>query len=90
LFRVLEDTRPPPDDTLPQTGVSLEWERLLATAFISTAGYGTRASTVVLVQHSGEVTFVERNFAPGGTLTETRSIELRPDASVRLATANPS
>jgi uncharacterized protein with NRDE domain len=90
LFRVLEDTNPPPDDALPQTGVSLEWERLLATAFISTADYGTRASTVVLVHRSGEVTFIERNFAPGGTPAETRSIELRPEGSAYLATANPS
>lgn len=88
LFRVLEDTRPPPDDALPHTGVSLEWERLLATAFISTAGYGTRASTVVLVQRSGEVTFIERNFAPGGTLAETRSAELRPEGSARLTAAD--
>jgi uncharacterized protein with NRDE domain len=79
LFEVLGDKQTPPDEALPQTGVSLEWERVLATAFISADGYGTRASTVVLVDHAGGVTFVERNFAPGGIATETRRI-LLPDA----------
>ena len=76
LFEVLGDKQAPPDEALPQTGVSLEWERVLATAFISADGYGTRASTVVLVDHAGGVTFVERNFAPGGAPTETRRIAL--------------
>jgi uncharacterized protein with NRDE domain len=89
LFRLLADTQLPPDDALPRTGVSLEWERLLGTAFISTSGYGTRASTVVLVQHSAEVTFIERNFAPGGILAEVRSIELGAEGSSRLLAANP-
>jgi uncharacterized protein with NRDE domain len=89
LFRLLEDTELPPDDALPRTGVSLEWERVLSTAFISTGGYGTRASTVVLVQPSAKVTFTERNFAPGGILAEVRSIELGAEGSSPLLRAYP-
>jgi uncharacterized protein with NRDE domain len=76
LFEALGDRRAPADETLPQTGVSLEWERVLATAFINTDGYGTRASTVVLIDHAGEVTFIERTFSPEGMPTETRRIAL--------------
>ena len=88
LFHILGDTYVPADEELPSTGVSREWERLLASAFISTSAYGTRASTVVLVDHAGAVTFIERNFAPGGVLAETRRIELfatgfvQPPASI--------
>jgi uncharacterized protein with NRDE domain len=76
LFSILGDTHVPADEALPRTGVSLEWERLLASAFISTSAYGTRASTVVLIDNAGAVTFIERNFAPGGVVAETRRIEL--------------
>ena len=76
LFQILQDTHVPADEALPSTGVSLEWERLLASAFISTSAYGTRASTVVVIDNAGAVTFIERNFAPGGVLAETRCVEL--------------
>ena len=48
LFHLLKDDRPAPDEALPRTGVSLEWERLLSAAFIRAPSYGTRSSTVVV------------------------------------------
>lgn len=59
LLALLRDDRPAADDALPQTGVSLEWERLLSSAFIRANGYGTRCSTIVLFGHDGEVSFSE-------------------------------
>src|SRR5262245_22091000 len=78
LFEALADTHSPPDQELPSTGVSLEWERALGRAFIRTPDYGTRASTVVLMERSGKVTFLERNFAPSGAAAESRTFELLP------------
>jgi uncharacterized protein with NRDE domain len=66
LLDLLRDDREAPDASLPRTGVSLEWERRLSSAFIVSAEYGTRCSTVVTVSRAGHVRFVERNFAPGG------------------------
>jgi uncharacterized protein with NRDE domain len=76
LFDVLTDRRAAPDEELPRTGVSLQWERLLASIFIRAPGYGTRASTVVLVERSGKLSFIERNFGPDGGPAETRSLQL--------------
>jgi uncharacterized protein with NRDE domain len=78
LFDALADTRPAPDEKLPSTGVSREWERALARAFIHTPGYGTRASTVVLIERSGNLTFLERNFDASGRPVETRAFQLSP------------
>src|SRR5262249_27993014 len=78
LFEALADTHSPPDQELPSTGVSLEWERALGRTFIRTPGYGTRASTVVLIERAGKVTFLERNFAPSGEPGETRTFQLFP------------
>jgi len=46
---LLQDQTQPLDEELPDTGVGLVWERLLATAFIKSPIYGTRASSVLLL-----------------------------------------
>jgi uncharacterized protein with NRDE domain len=62
LFAILEDNSKPPDDSLPDTGVSLEWERILSPLFVSSQVYGTRSSTVLLWDSDGTVQFTERTF----------------------------
>jgi uncharacterized protein with NRDE domain len=69
LFALLSDRTPALDQSLPRTGIGLAWERLLSSAFIASAEYGTRSSTVVLIGRDGAVTFVERSFGPNGVLT---------------------
>lgn len=59
LFDHLENADPAPDHLLPSTGVSLEWERLLSPMFIKSEGYGTRSSTVILMNER-EIHFHER------------------------------
>ena len=66
LFNVLADRRRAPDADLPSTGVSLEWERVLSSSFIVSEGYGTRASTVVLVRADASARVEERAFGPLG------------------------
>jgi uncharacterized protein with NRDE domain len=52
----------PPDEDLPQTGVGIDWERILSPLFISSDVYGTRSSSILLVKKNGRVIFVERTF----------------------------
>ena len=47
LLELLRDERQADDALLPRTGVSLEWERLLSSAFIRAPGYGTRCSSIL-------------------------------------------
>jgi uncharacterized protein with NRDE domain len=71
LSEILYDQTIAEDDELPDTGFSLEWERVLSAAFIVTPTYGTRASTVLLVDTDGLVKYTERSFSgpgdPGST-----------------------
>jgi uncharacterized protein with NRDE domain len=69
LLALLSDRSQASDDSLPETGVSLAWERLLSAAFIMSPSYGTRSSTVLLVGRDGAVVMVERSFAGGGAPT---------------------
>lgn len=67
LFAALADTTLATDDRLPDTGIGLERERFLSPAFIAHPGYGTRASTVVLIADD-HAEIVERRFGAGGSL----------------------
>jgi uncharacterized protein with NRDE domain len=64
IFSILNDRSYPPDDTLPDTGVGLSWERVLSPLFIFSPDYGTRSSSVVFVERTGKLTFAERTFDP--------------------------
>jgi uncharacterized protein with NRDE domain len=62
IFAILADRSTPSDAELPDTGIGLEWERLLSPMFITSDIYGTRCSSILLWKHTGEVTFIERTF----------------------------
>lgn len=66
FFRLLADRKIVADDSLPQTGVSLEWERILSAIFVQSENYGTRASTVVWQRTDGVVQLHEQSFGPHG------------------------
>jgi uncharacterized protein with NRDE domain len=77
LFDALSDRTPVPDPELPQTGVPLELERQLSTAFILTPDlrYGTRSTTLVITERVNKrlVTHVlERSFSAGSKLALLR------------------
>lgn len=61
LFHVLSDTLRPPDSQLPETGIGLDRERILAPICVHTQGYGTQVSTLVFVHKSGRIDFWEKD-----------------------------
>lgn len=83
IFGMLADTSRPPDNELPETGVGLEWERILSSIFVSSEIYGTRSSAVILGNSSGRITFAERTFNPRAdfpVIEDTRTFEIKlPD-----------
>lgn len=62
LFEFMYNEEQAPDDQLPDTGVGLERERALSSMFIKSPGYGSRCSTVVLVDKQNKVVFSERTY----------------------------
>jgi len=86
-FALLADRTPAPGDSLTSTGVPEHWERVLSPAFIVTASYGTRCSTVVVAEKNGAVRFIERSFDAEGTMTGEVSFDFRmkdtPASAVR-------
>lgn len=62
LFSLLQDKTPAPEQDLPDTGVGVELEKTLSPIFIETPVYGTRCSSLVLYEETGELTLTERTF----------------------------
>lgn len=60
LFHLLYNEEVASDDLLPETGIGLPRERALSSMFIKSPGYGTRCSTVILVDNDNQVFFAER------------------------------
>ncbi|MDZ7759378.1 MAG: NRDE family protein [Desulfovermiculus sp.] len=65
LFALLADTSRPSDDDLPDTGIGLEKERMLAPICVHSPDYGTQVSTVILVHNSGRIDFWEKGLRRG-------------------------
>ncbi|MBK7022886.1 MAG: NRDE family protein [Sulfuritalea sp.] len=65
LFSLLRDDGIHPDAHLPQTGIPLDWERLLSAAFVRSPDYGTRSSTVLCTGEDGWISFDEQTWLPG-------------------------
>jgi uncharacterized protein with NRDE domain len=79
LFAILADpTQAGVDDSLPDTGLSREWEQLLSSPFISNGEYGTRCSTLVRIDETGALTLNERRFGPQGILLGDTRFDLAP------------
>jgi len=76
LWRALADETMPADEDLPDTGVGLELERLLSPAFIRGPTYGTRASTLVAIDHQGQGWISERRFGPDGVFEGERTLHM--------------
>jgi len=72
LLAVLADRAPAPDHALPDTGIDLVRERVLSPAFIATPNYGTRCSTILLLDTTGQVSFTERTHPTDHDAEQTR------------------
>lgn len=73
LFDILANDEQAPEDQLPDTGIPKDLEKAVSPIFIKTDRYGTRNSTVVLVEKSGRVFFEERRYKPGTQTIEDSS-----------------
>ena len=74
FFELLADQTIVEDDKLPQTGVPLEWERLLSAVFVKSENYGTRASTLFWQGSDGTLKLHEQSFGPNGQALQSSVI----------------
>ena len=63
---------------LPQTGLTREWERVLSAPFVQHPDYGTRSSTVLLLEPDARGYLAERRFDSRGALSGETAFQLTP------------
>jgi len=81
LLGMLADRSPAgAGEPLPESGLPSEWERVLSAPFVLHPEYGTRSSTVVLLDRDGALLVRERRFEPSGATSGETEIELAPGA----------
>ncbi|RPI42995.1 MAG: NRDE family protein [Betaproteobacteria bacterium] len=85
LLDALSRRSVPAESELPDTGVGQAQERVLSPPFIAGESYGTRASTVILVDEDGQVSIEERAFGPFGALQGSTSLRFSLDADTQAA-----
>jgi len=79
IFALLSDPVPFAAGLLPDTGVGPDRERILSPIFIDGELYGTRSTTVLLIDRSDRLTFIERTFdrSAGSPATASYSFLIR-------------
>jgi uncharacterized protein with NRDE domain len=75
LFAMLADRTPADAEEIPDTGLPPDWERVLSAPFVVHERYGTRCSTVLLVERAGHTTLLERRFDAAGAQTGATRLE---------------
>ncbi|MEI2414775.1 NRDE family protein [Orrella sp. JC864] len=90
LMEVFADRRGAPDGELPDTGVGLARERMLASPFIASPDYGTRCTTVVLAGPDGAISLYERQYDPQGAAVHEAGWRLRKGPAHRISATDGS
>jgi uncharacterized protein with NRDE domain len=75
LFSMLADRTPAPEGS-PGTGLPADWERTLSSPFVTHPTYGTRCSTILLIEPSGALVMAERRFDPAGQVNGNTEVVL--------------
>lgn len=83
IFALLSDPAPFAAGLLPDTGVGPERERILSPIFIDDERYGTRSTTVLLIDRTDRVTFIERTFDRSRSTPATERYSFRIEAPSR-------
>jgi len=76
LFYLMSNDKQSLPELLPSTGLSEEWEQLLSAIFIVSPTYGTRTTSIIMQDISGNVDVYDRSYASSGECTDNQHFTL--------------
>ena len=77
LIKLMQNTDTAPDEDLPETGLDYIREKALSAMCIRTPDYGTCCSTALMMDHDGNVSFMEKSYPVGDRKDETVSFNFK-------------
>ncbi|HBW82983.1 MAG: hypothetical protein CMD92_04030 [Gammaproteobacteria bacterium] len=83
LISIMTDRLSASDDELPDTGLSIDTERILSATFIQHKenNYGTRCSTALVIERPGNVRFCEQTYNEFGQTSNAQYFEFWSEPS---------
>ncbi|MFK0572570.1 NRDE family protein [Endozoicomonas sp.] len=70
LIELMGDSYQPPEEQLPDTGISKDAEKRLSSCFIASKDYGTRNTSVLIMDNRNQLQWVEQGYLPEGVTGE--------------------
>ncbi|MGB0360414.1 MAG: NRDE family protein, partial [Endozoicomonas sp.] len=74
LIALMKDNTQPASDQLPDTGVGKELEKLLSSCFIASQNYGTRNTSILIMNNDGSIEWTEQRYLPDGIEGDRQNI----------------
>ena len=76
LFALMENQQQADESELPNTGLEPHWEKLLSSIFITSPEYGTRATSIIMVDQAGNIEIFDRGYDITGQVTYAQAFTL--------------
>jgi len=73
LFQLMQNEQKAQIESLPETGISLDWEQLLSSIFIVSPEYGTRTTNIITLDDKGNISVYDQSYNTQGECIEKQS-----------------
>ncbi len=78
LFELMSNNKQAKTESLPNTGIPLDWERLLSSIFIVSPEYGTRTTNIITQDNKGKISVYDRSYNEKGLCIKKQTFEIPP------------
>jgi len=76
LFELMKNSQQAHTESLPNTGVPLNWEQLLSSIFIVSPDYGTRTTNIITLDQKGKIAVYDRSYNEQGLCIAAQNFSL--------------
>jgi len=78
LFNLMQNSQQANVESLPDTGLPLDWEQLLSSIFIISPEYGTRTTNIITQDNEGKISVYDRSYNVQGKCIEKQHFFITP------------